>query len=159
TNITFYFRQKFVLPSVSGIANVRLSVLRDDGAVAYLNTAEVFRNNMPAGAINFQTFALTEVNVPEERIYYPTNVNPLRLISGTNVLAVEVHQSLAGSDVSFDAELRIGIFMLGPAIVTQPQGATNLIGSPVTLSVAVTGTAPFTYQWRRGGVPLLYRTN
>ncbi len=160
TNITFYFRQKFVLASGSSVANVRLNVLRDDGAVAYLNTAEVFRNNMPAGAISFQTFALNAINAPEESVYYPTNVNPLRLIPGTNVLAVEVHQqSLASSDVSFDAELRIGLATLGPAITSQPQGTTNLIGGTVTLSVAVAGTAPFTYQWRRDGVPLVNSTN
>ncbi len=49
--------------------------------------------------------------------------------------------------------------LLGPAITSQPQGTTNLIGVTVTLSVAVTGTAPFTYQWRRDGAPLVNRTN
>jgi hypothetical protein len=161
TNITFYFRNKFVLSSVANISSVRLSVMRDDGAVAYLNTVEVYRNNMPAGAINFQTPAPVAINVPEESTFIPTNVNPLRLVVGTNILAVEIHQqSITSSDVSFDAELKIGQTSLGPAITSQPQGSTNLLGGgAITLSVGVIGTAPFTYQWQRDGAPLLNQTN
>ena len=41
-----------------------------------------------------------------------------------------------------------------PVIVTAPLGQTVLVGTPVTLSVAVTGTAPFTYQWFKNGVAI-----
>jgi len=41
-----------------------------------------------------------------------------------------------------------------PAITTQPQSQTVYQGANATFSVGVTGTAPFTYQWRRGGVSL-----
>ena len=44
----------------------------------------------------------------------------------------------------------------GPAdapvqIASQPQGQTNFVGQPITLSVVVTGDAPFTYQWQKNG--------
>lgn len=37
---------------------------------------------------------------------------------------------------------------------SQPQGQTLLEGADATLSVAVSGTGPFTYQWQRDGVDL-----
>ena len=45
-----------------------------------------------------------------------TNVNPARLINGTNLLAVEIHQqSAASTDVSFDLRLT-ALTYLEPAI-------------------------------------------
>ena len=38
-----------------------------------------------------------------------------------------------------------------PAITTQPQGQTVSAGANVTFTVTATGTAPLTYQWRKGG--------
>jgi uncharacterized delta-60 repeat protein len=43
---------------------------------------------------------------------------------------------------------------LAPVIVTPPQSTTVAGGTAVTLSVTVSGTAPFTYQWRRGSTPI-----
>lgn len=40
------------------------------------------------------------------------------------------------------------------SIVTQPAGATVNVGGTVTLTVAVDGTAPFTYQWLKDSVAL-----
>jgi len=37
-----------------------------------------------------------------------------------------------------------------PHIIGQPQSRTNVAGTTATLSVAVSGTAPFTFQWRKG---------
>ena len=42
--------------------SLALSILRDDGAVAYLNGTEVFRTNMPAGAVSYATLASTAVS-------------------------------------------------------------------------------------------------
>jgi hypothetical protein len=39
-----------------------------------------------------------------------------------------------------------------PAIATQPASQIAMVGDRVALSVAASGTGPFTYQWRRGGV-------
>jgi hypothetical protein len=37
-----------------------------------------------------------------------------------------------------------------PHITGQPQSRTNVAGTTATFSVAVSGTAPFTFQWRKG---------
>lgn len=41
-----------------------------------------------------------------------------------------------------------------PVIVTPPAGATVIAGEPVTFSVAVTGTGPFSYQWLKNNVTI-----
>ena len=39
-----------------------------------------------------------------------------------------------------------------PAVSTQPQSASVIAGQGVSFSVIATGTSPFTYQWKKGGV-------
>jgi hypothetical protein len=70
---------------------------------------EAFRSNMPAGPITFTTLASTDVSGAAENTFVTASLNPALLVNGTNVLAVEVHQSSPTSDdLSFDLEL-IGI--------------------------------------------------
>jgi len=49
--ITTYFRHTFSVANPSSYQSLTLSLRRDDGAVVYLNGAEVFRSNVPAGGI------------------------------------------------------------------------------------------------------------
>lgn len=103
---TVYARRSFTVASASGVTRVNLRLLRDDGAVVYLNGTEVVRSNMPAGTITPTTPASSTVATTAESTYYAFTLAPQLLREGTNVLAVEVHQeSTASSDVSFDAEL------------------------------------------------------
>lgn len=46
-----------------------------------------------------------------------------------------------------------------PRLVSQPVGQRAAPGSNVTLQVDVSGTLPFTYQWRLNGVPITGATN
>ena len=106
--ITTYFRRSFVLTNASRFTNLVARILRDDGAVVYLNGTEVFRSNMPEGPVANTTLAASTVNTgPDEGItFFPSNVPPALLVNGTNLIAVEVHQILANSsDISFDLEL------------------------------------------------------
>jgi subtilisin-like proprotein convertase family protein len=41
-----------------------------------------------------------------------------------------------------------------PAISTQPQNRTNLVGTTATFSVAASGALPLSYQWRKNGTTL-----
>ena len=58
---TYYFRKSFVLTGEVDRAQLLLRPIIDDGAIAYLNGAEVLRVNMPAGAVNYSTLASGEV--------------------------------------------------------------------------------------------------
>ncbi len=106
-HITTYFRVEFEVASASAVSALSLGVLRDDGAAAYLNGVEVARTNLPAGALDSETGALSSVGgADESTFYYPFALDPGLLVDGTNVLAVEVHQvSPNNSDLSFDATL------------------------------------------------------
>jgi hypothetical protein len=104
--ITTYFRRSFLVPDATAFNRLTLSVLRDDGAVVYLNGTEVFRNNMPPGFIDFGTLASTNVHGAAERTFYAITFPSTQLLTGTNVLAVEVHQAAPDSiDLSFDLQL------------------------------------------------------
>ncbi len=103
---TYYFRHSFEVTNPSQYVGLLLRLLRDDGAVVYLNGVEIERSNMPAGSINYLTFASSTVSGGEEDMFFESFEDPSILVNGTNVLAVEVHQrNLTSSDVSFDLKL------------------------------------------------------
>ena len=104
-SITTYFRRTFNA-GPSAYTSLSLQVLRDDGAVVYLNGAEVWRSNMPDGAVGFTTLAAANVSGAAESTFFTTTLDPALLVPGANVLAVEVHQDNPGSsDLSFDLRL------------------------------------------------------
>jgi hypothetical protein len=47
TRVTTYFRSRFIATNTSLITGLTIGLIRDDGAVVYLNGTEVFRSNMP----------------------------------------------------------------------------------------------------------------
>lgn len=72
----------------------------------YLNGVELFRDNMPAGLISFNTRASAHVAGPAVDQFVTYTVLASALITGNNVLSVEVHQSHPNSsDTSFNLEL------------------------------------------------------
>lgn len=104
--ITSYFRHSFVMEDPATLDELSLWVLRDDGAVVYINGAEVFRSpNMPTGTIGYLTLAQTPLG---ENTEDTATISASVLQAGTNWVAVEIHQqAAASSDVSFDLELEI----------------------------------------------------
>lgn len=136
--ITTYFRKAFEVVNPAAFQNLALRLLRDDGAIVYLNGVEVFRSNMPAGTVTSSTLASTAVGGTDESAYFQTNVSPSQLVAGTNVLAVELHQIAANSsDISFDLELA------SASIVTRAPYLQ--IGTPPN---AQTGTCSMSVRWR-----------
>lgn len=111
---TTYFRHAFSLGAQpAGQVALKLRSLFDDGFVAYLNGVEIARRSMPGGTITYTTFA-----TGHEAIGYEFQTIPFpvaSLIVGTNVLAVEVHQSAANSsDMALDLELTLSKVNRGP---------------------------------------------
>jgi hypothetical protein len=74
---------------------------------------------------------------------------PVAADSGA-VFRVVVSNS-AGSVTSGNALLTVADAVALPTIAAQPQSANTLDGSTALVSVSVTGTGPFGYQWRRNG--------
>src|SRR5580765_4146579 len=88
---TYYFRKSFVYSGDAANTILRLNTILDDGAVFYLNGVEVFRTNMPAGVVTYSTPAASNVTSPTYT--GPMIISSSSLVTGTNILAVEVHQA------------------------------------------------------------------
>jgi hypothetical protein len=105
-HITTYFRKTLNLSRVSEFTSLNLKVLRDDGVVVYLNTTNVFSDNLPDVDIDFQTLASEAIGGADESVFLEKPVDPTLLREGKNVIAVEIHQCSQGSsDISFDLQL------------------------------------------------------
>jgi acid phosphatase type 7 len=104
--ITSYFRRSFSVTNAALFNALTLRLMRDDGAVVYLNGVEVWRTNMPTGTVGFLTPASVAIAGADESTFVQTTISPALLVTGTNVLAVELHQSGGTStDISFDLQL------------------------------------------------------
>ena len=134
---TTYFRHAFDLSAARNVIALDLGLMRDDGAIVYLNGTEVFRSNMPEGSVSSTTFASSVVGGGDETTFFPRQVDPALLRDGKNVVAVELHQVNAGSsDLAFDFELVAQInfsnqpptAVAGPDLVVQLPGAATLNG-------------------------------
>ena len=99
---TLYVRHSFNVLNPSMYDSLNLNLTFDDGAVVYLNGVEVWRQNMPAGTPTYNTF--TPAVGTENGSASTAIANSL--VTGTNVLSVEIHQASSGSsDISFDFQL------------------------------------------------------
>ena len=129
--ITTYFRKSFNVPNTSSASVLQLDILRDDGAVVYLNGVEIVRSNMPSGNISYATLAASTVGGANEDIFFPFNISSALLNQGNNILAVEIHQrSASSSDISFDLRLKfssITYFRKAPYLLYPGENTKMLI--------------------------------
>ncbi|MFM1768188.1 MAG: hypothetical protein RJA22_717, partial [Verrucomicrobiota bacterium] len=139
--ITTYYRRAILVPNAAEVAALTARLQRDDGAVVYLNGAEVWRNNMPAGTITNLTRANATVGGTNETNWVTTSLSPGLLLSGTNVIAVEIHQdSTNSSDIVFDFELAASVSLTAP-----PSLQGTLTPGALTLAWPA-GTIPYVVQ-------------
>ncbi len=123
---THYFRTTFTFTGIPAATELFLNLASDDGAVVWLNGTELRRDNVP----------------PSERasatLSGPIPVPAAALVSGLNVLAVEVHQSGGDPDVFLGAELTARE-TTAPAVASAESRNTwielyNKSGAPVVLT-------------------------
>ena len=173
---TTYFRHAFTVDNASAHTNFLVRLVRDDGAVVYLNGVEIFRDNMAEGDVLYDDFATAPVSDDDETASVSGFFTENYLADGhINVLAVEIHQADGpSSDLSFDLELLAG-FEPGPPVIaiTDPADGESLLEGNIDVTVdtqfeggVVTGveffsgdaligesfTAPFTLPWRQVAV-------
>lgn len=136
--VTYYFRKSFVLTNTTVVTGLTASVIADDGAVLYLNGTKVHTTtNMPEPSDygSYATPPSVEPYVPET-----FTINPASLVVGTNVLAVEVHQTSPGSS---DVYLDLSLAKVAYATTNQTGG-----GFPVAITnVAATNVADASAGW------------
>jgi acid phosphatase type 7 len=103
---TTYFRKTVNISNPSSFASFTFNLVRDDGAVVYVNGVEAYRTNMPTGTVSHSTPASSTINGSGESTAITNTVATSMFVSGSNVITVEVHQSaLSSSDLSFKLEV------------------------------------------------------
>lgn len=140
---TYYFRYEFNIVDASRYGDLIFGLLRDDGAVVYLNGVEIIRDNMPAGTINYNTFADSTVPSSDEDTFFNFTVANL-LQNGDNVIAVEIHQrSGSSSDLGFD--------MATTYVPSVPTPATYPMEAGLLWSYLDTGVSLDNETWTEAG--------
>jgi hypothetical protein len=140
---TIYFRHTFVVTNFQALTNLAVRLMRDDGGIVYLNGVEVFRSNMPDEPPQYMTLATSTVSGSDESAFYsgPIPLTPLR--SGTNVIAVEIHQADAfSSDISFNLELLANTPLgnLPPVATLSIVPSRTILGSDEMITFNITGS-------------------
>ncbi|MCG8313900.1 MAG: endonuclease/exonuclease/phosphatase family protein [Pseudomonadales bacterium] len=140
---TTYFRKTVNIANADDVIQLVARIMRDDGAVVYVNGTEVLRTNMPDGVITSTTYAGSAIGGAAESTFYQYYLLTDALVDGDNTIAVEVHQSDAGSsDISFDMALTAVVSNstdLAPAAVTD-LAASEVVD--VTSELQLDWTAP-----------------
>ncbi len=113
---SYYFRTQFVLTNLPSSPALVLSHVIDDGAVFHLNGSEITRYNFNAGTV-VGPATPAAVTVGDAVSVGPVTLPANLLRPGTNVLAVQVHQSsLSSSDIVFGGQ-RPGVANPAPPVV------------------------------------------
>lgn len=85
------------------------------------------------------------------------SVNNAQLVdAGSYTVVASNGAGLTTSDV---AVVTVNLPPVGPSITTQPSDQTVTAGQPASFSVVATGTAPFSYQWKKEGVAVAGATS
>lgn len=88
--VAYYFRKSFAFSGQPSVTQLRLRLLADDGATVFLNGLELVRTNLAANAAGDATALQPRRADP---VIQEFEVPGLALVSGNNLIAVEVHQA------------------------------------------------------------------
>ncbi|HKQ75856.1 MAG TPA: pectinesterase family protein [Blastocatellia bacterium] len=97
------------------------------------------KNGVPIAGATAPTLTLNNARVADSGGYVFTASNPAGVVA-SNVATVIVN-------------------LAPPVITMQPRSQTILVGEPVNFTAQVSGSAPFTYQWRKNGASIAGATS
>ncbi|MEX2187214.1 MAG: lamin tail domain-containing protein [Pirellulales bacterium] len=154
---TYYFRKSFDFAGDPVGVQLSLNPVVDDGAVFYLNGVEIYRQNMPAGDIDYGTSALSIVD--NAGFSGPIVVAATGLVSGTNVLAVEVHQATAPTGGGPQIAPLAGYQIAWDGSDGDFYDPSNPALAPTNDALATNGVTPFGSSQYGAGVHLITNIN
>jgi len=116
--ITTYFRKMVNIPDASSFAGFNIGLVRDDGAVIYVNGVEVIRSNMPVPPVMHSTLATANIADAGEDSVHFFFIPASYFVNGNNVIAAEVHQdAINSSDLGFNLQLIGSDINTSPSII------------------------------------------
>lgn len=132
---TAYFTTTFEIENADRVRTLAIDLLADDGAFIYLNGQLVARHNMAAAATDTYRAlaAAVDVNgISTEQGTFTILLDPAMLRTGTNFLAVSLHNQANGSsDLGLDVQMSASI-----ALVPEPAGAISIVAAGICLAFA-----------------------
>lgn len=147
--VTTYFRKTITIADPTAFAGYAMRIHRDDGVIVYVNGTEVLRQNFSQGTISSSALAYQAVSTSEEDQLLQLLLTPAQFTSGSNTIAVEVHQNAANSsDLSFDLEL-LGL----DATPELHRGPYLHIATPSSITICWTSNVPTDGRVRYGTAP------
>jgi len=156
---TYYFRTRFQWSfDATNVVLIATNYL-SDGAVYYINGAEVQRVRMPSGTIGYDTNATGPVPVLGTAELLAFSTAPLG--SGENILEVETHQA-PGTSQNMVLGLSLtaaGQFPITVLDATQPADRSVVAGESTTFNANLVGSGPLRYQWLKDGSAITSATN
>lgn len=103
---TTYFRRKFNITNLSQFVSFKLSVIRDDGMVVYVNGVEVARENVLSGPPMYNQYAPKDITSSNVTSPIDFVIPPCAFQEGDNTIAVEMHQATPiSADMFFNLRL------------------------------------------------------
>ena len=128
---TYYFRRHFTVPGNPAGVSLIFSNYLDDGAIFYLNGVEIHRAFMPATPPTYTALASSyncgSGDATCADVFTISGAPMTNLLSGDNVLAVEVHNfALTSPDITFGSAM----FVVLPPPVPLPPFIQNLTALP-----------------------------
>ena len=119
---TAYFTKDFTVNLSDLTSTMELGVMRDDGIIVFLNGVEVVRDNMPAGAIDYNTLSSTTIDAAFESVYNVFSIPKANFVQGVNRISIELHnRGASSSDLRMDAYLK----NTTPPVVIPPDTSCN----------------------------------
>lgn len=106
-HITTYYSKDITIDLATLTDNIQFGLRRDDGAIVYINGVELYRDNMPAGAVTYLTNSSAIIDGANEKLFYTAVFSKTIFQDGVNRISVEVHnRDGQSSDLGFDLFVR-----------------------------------------------------
>ncbi|MGC6582458.1 MAG: lamin tail domain-containing protein [Akkermansiaceae bacterium] len=146
---TSYFRRTFGVADASKIIELKLQVRSDAGTVIHINGVEAFHDtNIPQNA-SYGTLPTSDSSDGNEGDLDTYIIDASMLVSGTNTIAVELHNNPGSSDMVFDLQLdasstnddNLPVVIHGPTTV-KARTLADGIWSPLTEASFTVETVP-----------------
>ncbi|MDP6687830.1 MAG: CotH kinase family protein [Acidobacteriota bacterium] len=144
---TIYFRKPFQIDEFTNKA-LLINLLRDDGAVVYLNGEELFRSNMKVGTIRSSSYSEKRNSSRDSRKFFSYFIDLPNFKQGANIFAVEVHRgSRYDKDLSFNFEATlmdaagIPVTIEKSSTITVRAKSGDIWSAPSTASVVISPAA------------------